>query len=621
MDKHDKETKFNRKKAITLGVAGVVAGISVTGILLSEEQELINLAHPTEEVYAATSDYSIQASDYYVLGGKEYKVSDNVQAFETLDGKRVSAIANVGIMRAISDGKDTITTFYIGKDNKGTEYTTKANVVYGKDYSKTLTALDDAITLYENGLIAVKGNQDTYDENIAKAKDGQSDDFGNLSKVNDEVKTLMVVLSDKEKALSETDATDIAAMRKSESEYADALAHVITALKKGMVYLQVGLDDAVFTDAQDALDQNLALVNEQDTVYDRLEELLGNTDNPEETEVIDVDEDGKETVIDDVDEYIEDNQPTEEAPDVEDVVDDKDLLEEPKEPVIEDTVTPETPIESETPDNTDKEDTNKEETTKPDTTPVTDDKTKETEEKESEAKESAKESAGESNSNQSTSSESKASSQSSVSKASSSSSSSKVSSSSSSSKASNNSSSSTTSNSDNKSANSSDLKSVIDREVSNLDESPVGESAVIDAPVITNDNQSSENTFDEMPEYGADVRTREVTEEHEQETSPNSSVVEMPEDPEVAARANLEGKPTQEEGASAEGSQAEATQEEGANPESGQAEATKASAEGNETLPETGTDLNTFYALLVFVGAGFAAILAKIKMGGAKRFK
>lgn len=602
MDKHDKETKFNRKKAITLGVAGVVAGISVTGILLSEEQELINLAHPTEEVYAATSDYSIQASDYYVLGGKEYKVSDNVQAFETLDGKRVSAIANVGIMRAISDGKDTITTFYIGKDNKGTEYTTKANVVYGKDYSKTLKALDDAITLYENGLIAVKGNQDTYDENIAKAKDGQSDDFGNLSKVNDEVKTLMVVLSDKEKALSETDATDIAAMRKAESEYADTLAHVITALKKGMVYLQVGLDDAVFTDAQEALDKNLALVNEQDTVYDRLEELLGNTDKPEETEVIEVDEDGKETVIDDVDGYIEDNQPTEEAPDVEDVVDDKDLLEEPKEPVIEDTVTPETPVESETPDNTDKEDTNKEETTKPDTTPVTDDQAKEAEEKESEAKESAKES----NSNQSTSSESKASSQSSASKVP------------------NNSSSSTTSDSDNKSANSSDLNSVIDREVSTLDESPVGESAVIDAPVITNDNQSSVNTFDEMPEYGADVRTKEITEEHEQETSPNSSVVEMPEypeDPEVAARANLEGKPTQEEGVNLEGSQAETTQEEGANPESGQAEATKASAEGNETLPETGTDLNTFFALLVFVGAGFAAILAKIKMGGAKRFK
>lgn len=608
MDKHDKETKFNRKKAITLGVAGVIAGVSVTGILLSEEQELINLAHPTEEVYAATNDYSIQASDYYVLGGKEYKVSDNVQAFETLDGQRVSAIANVGIMRAISDGKDTITTFYIGKDSKGTEHTTSANVVYGKDYSKTLTALDDAITLYENGLTAVKDNQDTYDENIAKAKGGQSDDFGNLSKVNDEVKTLMVALSDKEKALNETDATNIEAMRKAESEYADALAHVITALKKGMVYLQVGLDDAVFTDAQDALDQNLALVNEQDTVYDRLEELLGNTDKPEETEVIDVDEDGKETVIDDVDEYIEDNQPTEEAPDVEDVVNDKDLLEEPKEPVIEDTVTPETPVESETPDNTDKEDTNKEETTKPDTTPVTEDKAKETEEKESEAKESAEKS----NSNQSTSSESKASSQSSASKASSASSSSKASSSSSS---------STTSNSDNKSANSSDLKSIIDREVSNLDESPVGESAVIDAPVITNDNQSSENTFDEMPEYGADVRTREITEEYEQETSPNSAVVEMPEDPEVAARANLEGKPTQEEGASAEGSQAEATQEEGANPESGKAEVTNTSAEGNETLPETGTDLNTFYALLVFVGAGFAAILAKIKMGGAKRFK
>lgn len=601
MGKHDKETKLNRKKAITLGVAGVIAGVSVTGILLSEEQELINLAHPTEEVYAATSDYSIQASDYYVLGGKEYKVSDNVQAFETLDGQRVSAIADVGIMRAISDGKDTITTFYIGKDSKGTEHTTKANVVYGKDYSKTLTALDDAITLYENGLTAVKDNQDTYDENIAKAKGGQSDDFGNLSKVNDEVKTLMVVLSDKEKSLSETDATDIEAMRKAESEYADALAHVITALKKGMVYLQVGLDDAVFTDAQEALDQNLALVNEQDTVYDRLEELLGNTDKPEETEVIDVDEDGKETVIDDVDEYIEDNQPTEEAPDVEDVVDDKDLLEEPKEPVIEDTVTPETPVESETPDNTDKEDTNKEETTKPDTTPVTDDKAKETEEKESEAKESAKES----NSNQSTSSESKASSQSSASKASSSSSSSKTS---------NNSSSSTTSNSDNKSANSSDLKSVIDREVSNLDESPVGESAVVDAPVITNDNQSSENTFDEMPEYGADVRTREVTEEHEQETSPNSLVVEMPEDPEdpeVAARANLEGKPTQEEGVNPEG----------ASTEGSQAEVTKTSAEGNETLPETGTDLNTIYAILVFVGVGFAAILAKIKMGGAKRFK
>lgn len=610
MDKHDKETKFNRKKAVVLGAAGVIAGVSVTGILLSEEQELINLAHPTEEIYAATSDYSIQASDYYVLGGKEYKVSDNVQAFETLDGQRVSAIANVGIMRAISDGKDTITTFYIGKDSKGTEYTTSANVVYGKDYSKTLTALDDAITLYENGLTAVKGNQDTYDENIAKAKDGQSEDFGNLSKVNDEVKTLMAVLSDKEKALSETDATDIEAMRKAESEYADALAHVIAALKKGMVYLQVGLDDAVFTDAQAALDQNLALDNEQDTVYNRLEELLGNTDKPEETEVIDVDEDGKETVIDDVDEYIEDNQPTEEAPDVEDVVNDKDLLEEPKEPVIEDTVTPETPVESETSDNTDKEDTNKEETTKPDTTPVTDDKVKETEEKASEAKESAEET----NSNQSTASESKASSQSSASEASSASSSSKT---------------STTSNSDNKSANSSDLKSVIDREVSNLDEAPVGESAVVDAPVITDDNQSSANTFDEMPDYGADVRTREVTEKHEQETSPNSSIVEMPEtpeDPEVAARANLEGKPTQEEGvnpegANPEGSQAEATQEEGANPEGGQAEGTKTSAEGNETLPETGTDLNTLYALLVFVGAGFAAILAKIKMGGAKRFK
>lgn len=610
MDKHDKETKFNRKKAVVLGAAGVIAGVSVTGILLSEEQELINLAHPTEEIYAATSDYSIQASDYYVLGGKEYKVSDNVQAFETLDDQRVSVIANVGIMRAISDGKDTITTFYIGKDSKGTEHTTSANVVYGKDYSKTLTALDDAITLYENGLTAVKGNQDTYDENIAKAKDGQSDDFGNLSKVNDEVKTLMAVLSDKEKALSETDATDIEAMRKAESEYADALAHVIAALKKGMVYLQVGLDDAVFTDAQEALDQNLALDNEQDTVYNRLEELLGNTDKPEETEVIDVDEDGEETVIDDVDEYIEDNQPTEEAPDVEDVVNDKDLLEEPKEPVIEDTATPETPVESETSDNTDKEDTNKEETTKPDTTPVTDDKVKETEEKASEAKESAEET----NSNQSTASESKASSQSSASK---------TSSSSSSSKASNNSSSSSTSNSDN---NSSDLKSVIDREVSNLDEKPVGESAVVDAPVITDDNQSSANTFDEMPDYGADVRTREVTEEYEQETSPSSSVVEMPEtpeDPEVAARANLEGKPTQEEGvnpegANPEGSQAEATQEEGANLEGGQAEATQASAEGNETLPETGTDLSTVYKLLALIGAGFAAILAKIKMGGAK---
>lgn len=612
MVNHDKETKFTRKKAITLGVAGVIAGVSVTGILLSEEQELINLAHPIEEVYAATSDYTVQASDYYVLGGKEYKVSDNVQAFETVDGKRVSAIDNVSIMRAISDGKDTITTFYIGKNSKGTEYTTSANVVYGKDYSKTLTALDDAITLYENGFAAVKDNQDAYNENIAKAKGTQSDDFGNLTKVNDEVKILLATLSDKEKALNESDVTDIEAMRKAESEYADALAHVINALKKGMTYLQVGLDDAVFTDAQDALDKNLALVNEQDTVYDRLEELLGNTDKPEETEVIDVDEDGKETVIDDVDEYIEDNQPTEEAPDVEDVVNDKDLLEEPKEPVIEDTATPETPVESEASDNTDKEDTNKEETTKPDTTPVTDDKAKETEEKESEAKEPAKESAEESNSNQSTSSESKASSQSSSSKASSSSSSSK---------ASNNSSNSTTSNSDNKSANSSDLKSVMDREVSNLEEAPVGESAVVDAPVITNDNQSSENTFDEMPDYGADVTTREVPEEREQETSPNSSVVEMPEDSELAARANLEGKPTQEEGVTPEGSQAEATNVEGANPESGQAEATKASTEGNETLPETGTDLNTFYALLVFVGAGFAAILAKIKMGGVKRFK
>jgi len=162
-----------------------------------------------------------------------------------------------------------------------------------------------------------------------------------------------------------------------------------------------------------------------------------------------------------------------------------------------------------------------------------------------------------------------------------------------------------------------------------LDEAPVGESAVVDAPVITDDNQSSANTFDEMPDYGADVRTREVTEEYEQETSPSSSVVEMPEtpeDPEVAARANLEGKPTQEEGvnpegANPEGSQAEATQEEGANLEGGQAEVTKTSAEGNETLPETGTDLNTIYAILVFVGVGFAAILAKIKMGGAKRFK
>lgn len=139
----DRADRFAMRK-VKKGVASVLVGASVLGVGVSVlPGSVFNNGDVTLE--AAETGAQIMAFDHYVLEGQPYNFSDNVNAFEIIDGEMVDLTGEVDIIATniLDDRTQEITYSVVGSD--GVEKTTTATITYGKDYASALASVEDAL--------------------------------------------------------------------------------------------------------------------------------------------------------------------------------------------------------------------------------------------------------------------------------------------------------------------------------------------------------------------------------------------------------------------------------------------------------------------------------------------
>ena len=143
----DRKERFAMRK-VKQGVASVLVGASILGVgvgliqgVASSDNNLV--------IEAAETGAQIVAFDHYVLEGQPYNFSQNVNAFEIVDGEMIDLTSEVEIIGStvLGSNKQLIEYSVVGSD--GVAKTTTATITYGKDYATALESVQKAAAQLE----------------------------------------------------------------------------------------------------------------------------------------------------------------------------------------------------------------------------------------------------------------------------------------------------------------------------------------------------------------------------------------------------------------------------------------------------------------------------------------